>query len=269
MGTRDLLATMIIGESEPIQKLLRQVARLTERDPHGRTPILLQGESGTGKECFARAIHSVSARGQKPFVAVNCGAIPEGLIEDALFGHEKGAFTGAANQHKGSFERADDGTLFLDEIGELPLIAQVKLLRVLQEGEFERVGGSRPLTTGARIIAATNADLACAIREKRFREDLFYRVNVISLTVPPLRERRGDIPLLVTHIVCGCCAKMQCAPPAITQEAMEYLQTSHDWPGNVRELENILRRVLVLSEDATVITPQDIASALGIEAINQ
>ena len=218
--------------------------------------MLIGGESGTGKELVARAIHRNSPRANKPFVAINCAAIPEGLLESELFGHEKGAFTGASAQKKGRLEMADGGVVFLDEIGELAPALQVKLLRVLQEREFERVGGSRPISVDIRLIAATNKDLEAAVKARTFREDLYYRLNVVSLECPPLRDRREDIPVLAEYFVAKFAAKCKVKAKRISPEAMAGL-VNYDWPGNVRELENAIERALVLGV-SEMIEPEDL-----------
>jgi len=221
-----------------LKDLIKQVAR-TE------ATVLVTGETGTGKELVARAIHQGSPRKRNLFVTVNCAALAEGVLESELFGHEKGAFTDAYIQKRGRFELADEGTLFLDEIRDIPLSTQVKLLRVLQEGEFERVGGEETIKVDARIIAATNQNLAQAIKEKRFREDLFYRLNVVSLDLPPLRERKEDIPLLAQYILKKYRVTNR-SVEGISKEALERL-VSYPWPGNVRELENTLERAVILA----------------------
>jgi two-component system nitrogen regulation response regulator GlnG len=208
--------------------------------------VLIQGESGTGKELIARVIHQYSMRWRAPFLGVNCSAIPADLLESEFFGHERGAFTGAVERRLGKFEQAAGGTLFLDEIGDMPLPLQAKLLRVLQEREFSRVGGRDLLKTDVRIIAATNQDLAIAIKEQRFREDLYFRLRVIPLTLPPLRQRREDIPELVSYFIQKVNREMTTAVAGVTPEAMAML-TQHSWPGNVRELENTILRAAVLA----------------------
>jgi len=232
----------IIGRSPGLTRLLDQLALVAATD----STVLVLGETGTGKELVARAIHDRSPRRDRPLVKVNCAALPRELVESELFGHEKGAFTGATQQRRGRFELADGGTLFLDEVGELPAEAQAKLLRVLQEQEFERVGGTQTLRTNVRLIAATNRDLAVRAAAGEFRPDLFYRLNVFPVTVPALRERREDIPLLVAHFLAKCERKLGKAfegvAPAFLSRAMAY-----DWPGNVRELENAVERAAILS----------------------
>ncbi|WP_458759931.1 sigma-54-dependent transcriptional regulator [Afipia sp. TerB] len=210
-------------------------------------PVLIEGESGVGKELIARAIHGSSERRSKPFITVNCGAIPDNLVESILFGHEKGAFTGATERHTGKFVEASGGTLFLDEVSELPLAAQVKLLRALQEGEVEAVGGRKPVKVDVRIISATNRTLLDHVKQGHFREDLFYRLHVLPLTVPPLRARREDIPHLLRHFLARFCAEENRAITGISGEAMAYLSHA-EWPGNVRQLENAVYRAVVLSE---------------------
>jgi DNA-binding NtrC family response regulator len=210
-------------------------------------PVLIEGESGVGKELIARAIHGSSDRSSKPFITVNCGAIPDNLVESILFGHEKGAFTGATERHAGKFVEASGGTLFLDEVSELPLAAQVKLLRALQEGEVEAVGGRKPVKVDVRIISATNRKLLDRVKEGHFREDLFYRLHVLPLTIPPLRARREDIPHLLRHFLARFCAEENRPITSISGDAMSHL-TRADWPGNVRQLENAVYRAVVMSE---------------------
>ncbi|MGE0564522.1 MAG: sigma-54-dependent transcriptional regulator [Pseudolabrys sp.] len=214
-------------------------------------PVLIEGESGTGKEMIARAIHGSSARRTRPFVAVNCGALPENLVESILFGHEKGAFTGATERHTGKFAEADGGTLFLDEIGELPLAAQVKLLRALQEGEVEPVGGRHPVKVDVRIVSATHRDLIADVKAGRFREDLFYRLHVFPVAVPPLRERPEDIPELARHFAARFAAEEGKRIAAISTEALALL-SQYRWPGNVRQIENAVFRAVVLADSETI-----------------
>ena len=216
--------------------------------------VLIQGETGTGKELVARAIHERSRRSQAPYVTVNCAAIPAGLLESDLFGHERGAFTGALAQTTGRFQLANRGTLFLDEVGDLPLELQPKLLRVLQEQEFERLGSTRTIQVDVRIVAATNANLAQMVRERRFRADLFYRLNVFPITLPPLRERSHDIPELVWYFVRKFAARMNRTIEEIPETVMEMLR-HHDWPGNIRELQNIIERAVIMS-DGPVLRPR-------------
>jgi DNA-binding NtrC family response regulator len=223
------------------------VMRTAQKAASSSIPVLIEGESGVGKELFARAIHGSSERKSKPFVAVNCGAIPENLVESILFGHEKGAFTGATERHVGKFVEAHGGTLFLDEIGELPLTAQVKLLRALQEGTAEAVGGRRPVKVDVRIISATNRKLLDLVKNGQFREDLFYRLHVLPLTVPPLRARREDIPHLLRHFLARFCAEENRNVTGISGEAMAHL-CRLDWPGNIRQLENTVYRAVVMTE---------------------
>ena len=246
----------LVGESPRMKEVFQFLARVAPTD----VTVLIGGESGTGKELAARAIHRKSPRANKPFVAINCAAIPENLLESELFGYEKGAFTGAVSQKKGRLEMADGGVLFLDEIGELAPQLQVKLLRVLQEREFERVGGNRPIHVDIRLIAATNRDLEDASRKGEFRHDLYYRLNVVSLKMPPLREHKEDIPGLVSFLVEKHCHKSGASPKPLSREALACLQ-NYDWPGNVRELENVIERALVLgaSED---ILPEDLPENL-------
>ena len=237
----------IIGGSGALKKVLRKVERVATTD----ATVLILGETGTGKELIARAIHNLSTRSARPLVKVNCASLPTELIESELFGHEKGAFTGAIARRAGRFELADGGTVFLDEIGDLPLKLQAKLLRVLQEGEFERLGSSRTLKVDVRMIAATNRDLSKAINEGTFREDLYYRLNVFPVTLPSLRERPDDVPLLVRHFVAKYSKKMGRPIDTIPQPVMDTLER-YAWPGNVRELENIIERAVILADEATL-----------------
>jgi DNA-binding NtrC family response regulator len=223
------------------------VLRTAQKAASSTIPVLIEGESGVGKELFARAIHGSGERKSKPFVAVNCGAIPDNLVESILFGHEKGAFTGATERHMGKFVEATGGTLFLDEVGELPLAAQVKLLRALQEGTVEAVGGRKPVKVDVRIISATNRKLLDLVKNGQFREDLFYRLHVLPLTIPPLRMRREDIPHLLRHFLARFSAEENRAIASISGEAMAHL-SQLEWPGNIRQLENAVYRAVVMSE---------------------
>ena len=240
----------IVGQSEVLRRVLEEVETVAPTD----STVIIYGETGTGKELIARAIHNLSLRRSNAFVKLNCAAIPTGLLESELFGHEKGAFTGAIAQRIGRFELANRGTVFLDEIGDIPLELQPKLLRVLQEREFERLGSTRTLHTDARLIAATNANLVERVREKRFRSDLYYRLNVFPLTIPPLRERREDIPLLARHFVEKYARRMNKRIETIPAEAMNAMSEYH-WPGNVRELENFVERSVILSDDSMLQPP--------------
>ncbi len=230
---------------------LRQVLELVDKVADSESTVLITGESGTGKELIARAIHFNSRRADRMFVTVNCGAIPEELLESELFGHVRGAFTNAVSHRDGRFSIADNGTLFLDEIGDMSPSLQVKLLRVLQDRTFEPVGSSKPITVNVRVLAATNQNLEVAIRERRFREDLFYRLNVIPIQVPPLRERREDIALLVQHFLEATNQEKGRQVLGISREALERL-VAHDWPGNVRELENLVERLVILGGDGEI-----------------
>src|ERR1700689_2024217 len=246
---------------------MKQVFRLGTRAAQSDIPILIEGESGAGKELIARAIQGTSARAGKPFVTVNCGAIPENLIESILFGHEKGSFTGASDKHLGKFQEADGGTLFLDEIGELRLDMQVKLLRALQEGEVDPVGSKRPVKVNVRIISATNRDLGQMARENSFREDLYYRLNVFPILVPSLRARPGDIGPLARHFIARFAAEENKLVSGLTQEAADLLER-FTWPGNVRQLENTIFRAVVLCDGSLLDVcdfPQ-IAAAMGVES---
>ncbi len=236
---RDLL----IGHSAAMQEVYKLIGRVANSD----VTVLITGESGTGKERVARAIHHTSNRRNGPFIAVNCAALPETLLESELFGHEKGAFTGATAQRKGRFEQAAKGSIFLDEVGELSAATQKKMLRVLQERAFERVGGNTTIKADVRILAATNRNLAQDVPSGRFREDLYYRLNVINIHMPPLRERKDDIPMLVEYFLARQPKRADGSPPRLAQEAMDWL-IHYDWPGNVRQLENAIERAVVLSQ---------------------
>jgi len=240
----------IVGKSAALRKVLDQVAIVA---PTGST-VLLHGETGTGKELFARAIHNRSPRRERTFVRLNCAAIPSGLVESELFGHEKGAFTGALMQKRGRFELADQGSLFLDEIGDINLDLQPKLLRALQEHEFERLGSTKTIHVDVRLIAATHRDLGAMIRNNQFREDLFYRLNVFPIEIPPLRERREDIPLLVHYFVARLARRMQKPIRTIPKQALEAL-ASAPWPGNVRELENFIERCVIVTQGEELKVP--------------
>ena len=242
----DLLAQGAVVGSSPA---FRRMMTLVEQVADSSATVLIQGESGTGKELVARTIHARSARSRGPLVAVNCAALPETLLESELFGYEKGAFTGAAGRKEGRFELADGGTLFLDEVSDLSAVTQPKILRVLQEGEFERLGGTKTLRVDVRIVAATNQGLAQMVREKRFREDLYYRLNVITMTVPPLRERSEDIRVLAQHFLRVYAAKNNRRLEGFTDDAIRRLE-AYAWPGNVRELENVIERGVVLTQGA-------------------
>jgi DNA-binding NtrC family response regulator len=246
----------LIGQSPPMQQLYRIIKRVAKTD----STVLITGESGTGKELIANAIHFQSARREMPFVPINCGAIPEELLESELFGHEKGAFTGAFKERRGRFELANKGTVFLDEIGEMSPKLQVKLLRFLQETKFQRIGGSRTIEVDVRILAATNKDLERAVATNEFREDLFYRLNVIPIQVPPLRERESDIRPLIQHFIQQHCQKktipLKRMSPAVLSSFEQY-----DWPGNVRELENMIERLVILT-DSEEIQIQDLPSRM-------
>ena len=239
----------MIGQSRIIQETFKLVGRVAPSD----APVLVTGESGTGKELIAQAVHEYSPRRKNEFIAINCGAIPENLLESELFGHEKGSFTGAMAQRTGRFEQCDGGTLFLDEIGDMPQSVQVKLLRVLQEGTFSRVGSNETLKSDVRIVAATNKDLAHEVFDNRFREDLYYRLNVVEIQLPPLRERREDIPLLAEFFLQRLARKYGLAKIKLSGEALETLQ-NHRWTGNVRELENTMARACALAESSLLLS---------------
>jgi DNA-binding NtrC family response regulator len=247
----------IIGKSGKMVEVAQNIQKVAQ----AKTSVLLLGESGTGKELFARAIRDLSPRKDNAFVAINCAAIPRELLESELFGHEKGAFTGAAGRKMGKFELANKGTIFLDEIGEMDITLQSKVLRALQEGEIDRVGGTNPIRVDVRIIAASNRDLEAEVKEKTFREDLYYRLSVFPVTIPPLRERKEDIPALAEHFLSKFSAEMNVACREISQEAMDVLQ-QYTWKGNVRELENVIERAMILCE-GTNIAPQDLRLSLA------
>lgn len=253
----------VIGTSPALESALREVECVAPTD----STVLIEGETGTGKELIARAIHNLSPRCGRPFIRLNCAAIPFDLLESELFGHERGAFTGAIAQRTGRFELANKGTLFLDEVGDIPLGLQPKLLRVLQEQELERLGGTRTYCVDVRLVAATNRDLASMVEQNQFREDLYYRLNVFPIYVPPLRERKEDIPLLVRHYVQHFARRMNRAVETIAPEAMEAF-IRYSWPGNIRELQNLIERAMIMSDgpvlqiplsdlETGVTTPQD------------
>ena len=245
-------ADEIVGDSPPIRKMRELIQHVAKTD----ATVLILGESGTGKELIARAIHAQSARRYLPIVPVNCGALPEQLLESELFGHERGAFTGAQYRRKGRIEMADGGTLFLDEVGAMPLKMQVDLLRVLETHEVTRIGGTRPIKVDFRVICATNENLERAVSEGRFREDFYYRINVFSMEVPPLRERRSDIPLLARHFLARLALQMDKRITGISDEAMRQL-LAYDWPGNVRELANAIERAMVVGQPPEI-RPEDL-----------
>jgi len=237
----------IVGNAPAMQRIYRTIEKVAQGD----SSVIIYGESGTGKELVAHAIHHASARKERAFVRVNCGALAEGVLESELFGHERGAFTGAVKRKKGRFELADGGSIFLDEIGDIPLATQVKLLRVLQDREFERVGGEETLTVDVRVIAATNKNLQEEIAKGNFREDLYYRLHIIPIHLPPLRERKEDIPLLIDHFITKMARGLNLPSLRIENSAVRKL-TEYDWPGNIRELENVLERAAVLCENSRI-----------------
>ena len=250
----------LVGDSETMQQVYKAIGRVADKD----VTVLIQGESGTGKEMVARAIHYNGRRAPGPFVPVNCVAIPENLLESEMFGHVKGAFTGATSTRAGKFEQAEGGTLFLDEVTDIGLDLQGKLLRALQEHEIEPVGGEGVIKVDARVVAATNRDIETDLREGRFREDLYYRLNVVPIKLPSLRERREDIPELATYFIQRYAEEMNVGPRAVEPSAIELLQ-SYDWPGNVRELENLLKRIMVMQTDRAI-TPEHVTLALPMPA---
>ncbi|MFQ5901205.1 MAG: sigma-54-dependent transcriptional regulator [Thermodesulfobacteriota bacterium] len=239
--------TVIIGKSPPMQRLYKIIGKVAPQD----VTVLISGESGTGKELVARVIHLHSKRAQGPFIAINSAAIPKELMESEMFGFEKGAFTGATEERPGKFELAQGGTLFLDEIGDMPLDLQSKLLRIIQEKEFYKLGGKRAIKLNVRLITATNQDLTAAVSGKRFREDLFHRLNVVNIPIPPLRKRKDDIPLLTEHILNGLKGEMGGEAKDLSEDALQCL-VDYNWPGNVRELENTLKRAFILSSDPVI-----------------
>ncbi|HYY29618.1 MAG TPA: sigma-54 dependent transcriptional regulator [Chthoniobacterales bacterium] len=242
----------LVGQSQPMQQVFKMVGRVS----HSDAPVMITGESGSGKELVARAIHHYSSRSAQAFIAINCAAIPENLLESELFGHEKGAFTGAASQRIGRFEQSNGGTLFLDEIGDMPLGVQSKILRVLQEGEFSRVGGNATVKTDVRIIAATNKTLEQEVAKKHFREDLFYRLNVVRIHLPPLRQRKEDVNLLAEYFLKKIATQKHLPQVKLSEEAVKMME-EYPWPGNVRELENTIQRACVLAT-SDVLLPKDI-----------
>jgi DNA-binding NtrC family response regulator len=237
----------IVWKAEAMRRVMTQLERVAASESR----VCIFGETGTGKELVARTIHERSPRSSGPFVTLNCAAVPAELIESELFGHEKGSFTGASGRHIGKFELADQGTIFLDEIGDMPLNMQAKLLRVLEEGEVERIGGDKPIRVNVRVVVATHRDLEARVRDEKFRPDLFHRIHVFPLLLPPLRERRDDIPALVGHFAAQVCAQNGWKPVPFTEDATAALQ-SHSWPGNVRELRNMVERLMLLSSDGHV-----------------
>jgi two-component system nitrogen regulation response regulator NtrX len=239
----------IISSGETMQKVMAQVERVATSE----TRVCILGETGSGKELVARTLHERSPRASGPFVTLNCAAVPAELIESELFGHEKGSFTGAAGRHLGKFEQAEHGTIFLDEIGDMPLSMQAKLLRVLEEGEVERIGGDKPIPVDVRVLVATHRNLDTLVREGKFRQDLFHRIYVFPLVLPPLRERREDIPVLIEHFGQQVCAQNNWKPIPFTAEAIQELQ-AHSWPGNVRELRNVVERLMLLATNDCVDT---------------
>jgi DNA-binding NtrC family response regulator len=241
-------APQLVGEDPSLRKVFAALQRAAATD----TTVLIEGESGTGKELFARSLHALSERAEAPFVAINCAAIPETLLETELFGHEKGAFTGAVARKPGKFELAHRGTLFLDEIGDLPLSLQAKILRALEEKRFERVGGTVSVQVDVRLVAATNQGLRAAVAARRFREDLYFRLSVFPITVPPLRERPGDVALLARFFVDRFCRDLKKRPLALSDEAIEHLK-AYPWPGNVRELQNCIERAAILADGDTIL----------------
>ena len=248
----ELWRRQLVGQSSSMEQVVKIIRLVAAR----RCTVLISGETGTGKEMAARAIHMASDRARRPMVAVNCSAIPENLIEAELFGHVKGAFTGAVNHRMGRFEQANGGTLFLDEIGELPFDLQAKLLRVLQEREFQRLGSNETVKIDVRVIAATNADLLSLVRQGRFREDLYYRLNVVPMHIPALRERVSDIALLASHFVHKVCEAEHLGAKQVSRAGLERLM-SYNWPGNVRQLENVIEQAVVMSGDRECLYPSD------------
>ena len=253
----------IIGDSEALKRAVAETQRVAQTD----ATVLLLGESGTGKELFARAVHHLSNRRDKPFVAINCAAIPETLIENELFGHERGAFTGASDRRQGKFELASEGTVFLDEIGELPLAVQSKLLRAIEEKVVDRIGGRTPITVDLRVVAATNKDLKAAVENGTFRGDLFFRLAVFPVEIPPLRERDDDVLMLANHFANQIGKELRGREAALGEAAVEAIRR-YNWPGNVRELENAIERACILS-DTLVLEPKDLGIGVGVEEESQ
>ncbi len=257
----DFLDTLLVGKSKTMQEVFKTIGKLS----HNNLTVLILGESGTGKELVARAIHSNSIRSDKPFIVVNTPSVPSELLESELFGHEKGSYTGANERREGKFIQANGGTIFLDEIGDMSLSLQAKLLRVLQEREVERIGSSKPVKIDVRIIAATNKNLKTMVKESRFREDLYYRLNVIEITLPPLRERRTDIPILANFFIKKFADESAMPEKQLNEDAMAYLQ-SYNFPGNIRELENYIRRATVMSP-ASILTPENFKEIIDAESL--
>ena len=253
----------IVGRSRPMNEIYKAIGRVASTD----ATVLIRGESGTGKELVARALYHYSARSEKPFLVINCVAIPESLLESELFGYEKGAFTGAVNRRVGRIEKADGGTVFLDEIGDMPFGIQSKILRLLQERSIERLGGLEPIPVDVRILAATNRDLESALASGKFREDLYYRLQVVTVSLPPLRDRQGDIPLLCDYFISRYARKMGIANPGINKESLRLL-SGHEWPGNVRELANAVQKALIFNRGGPI-SPEDIFRASGIAPVGQ
>jgi DNA-binding NtrC family response regulator len=255
-------ADALIGKSKPMQEVYKAIGRVAPTD----ATVLIRGESGTGKELVARAIYQHSLRAAKPFLVINCVAIPETLLESALFGYEKGAFTGAVNRRVGKFEHAHGGTVFLDEIGDMPFSIQAKILRLLQEKSIERLGGREPIPVDVRIIAATNRDLETALAQGRFREDLYYRLKVVTVGLPPLRQRGQDITLLAEYFLARFAREMDMGNPGVTTEAKLLLQ-NYQWPGNVRELANAMQKALIFSRGYPI-HPEDVSRAIGGQSVS-
>ncbi|MDH3898211.1 MAG: sigma-54 dependent transcriptional regulator, partial [Deltaproteobacteria bacterium] len=253
----------IVGQSNPMQEMYKAIGRVAPTD----ATVLIRGESGTGKELVARAIYQHSLRGDKPFVVINCVAIPDTLLESELFGYEKGAFTGAVSRRVGKIQQANGGSVFLDEIGDMPLSIQAKILRLLQEKSIERLGGSKPIPVDVRIIAATNRDLEAALAEGRFREDLYYRLKVVTISLPPLRERLDDIPLLAEYFLSRLTKEMRLDNPGMTAEA-KTLFNDYNWPGNVRELANTIQKALIFSRGGPI-RKKDISQAIRNERVER
>jgi len=256
LGAAGTTSAALVGNCRAMQAIYKEIGRIASRPVN----VLIRGETGTGKELIARAVYQHSDRAKAPFIAINCAAIPETLLESELFGHERGAFTGAENRRIGRFEQADHGTIFLDEIGDMTPGTQVKLMRVLQERCFQRLGGKETIPVDVRVLAATHRDLESAIKSKQFREDLYYRLSVVVIHLPPLRDRKEDIPDLAKYFLRKHAAELGVADPSISAEAMDSLRTEN-WPGNVRELENVIRKVLLLAQDYTI-NPDHVRAAL-------
>ncbi|HKM58157.1 MAG TPA: sigma-54 dependent transcriptional regulator, partial [Chthoniobacterales bacterium] len=264
LAQESLDAAAIIGESRPVQQLRQMIQKVAPTE----ATVLICGENGTGKELVATEIFRSSARAQAPFIKVNCAAISETLIESEFFGHERGAFTGATEKREGRFEVANNGTILLDEISEISLKLQAKLLRVLQEREFERVGGNRTIKVNVRVLATTNRDLQKSVENEQFRQDLYYRLNVFPIIVPPLRKRKDDIPALAQEFLCRIARRTGAVPPILSPASLDVIR-AYEWPGNVRELQNVMERAVILTEPGEAITPHLLEPMFPVELLDE